>query len=573
MEFTKHVSDILIVGGGGAAAMAALPPSRRGAKVTVISKESSFVGGATIMSAGGTCAVFKPDDSPETFYKDIMRGGGYLNNPYLAKLLAERSTQAILKLEDYGFLLDRKSLDPSQMIRRSEGHSLPRGYLDRREGLGFCHGLSKALIRAGVDFRPEIVACRLLSNHGRVVGAMGFSLVTGDYLVFNAKAVIMATGGLGALYKITTNSETLTGDGYAMAWDTGTELVDMEMVQFLPLAFPYPNSRKGLNIGMCSFFGSETKLYNGLGERYMLKYDPKRMEFATRDVVARANFTEIREGRGTKNGAIVVDPRAHDPSLLDIYKSYHPHIYSMFKEVFGERVANWQEPFEAIPSQHFFMGGISINEKCETSIPGLYAVGEVAGGIHGANRLAGCALTEIFVFGDLLGQNVMLWANKEDLTPTLESEVQETIDQLEEIFSRQQGGVRPNKIKQAIKNIMWDCFGPSRNEEGMKKGLAGLKHIQENDVPKLALGSHQARYNREKMEVVEATLMIKTAILVAAAALCRRESRGSHYRTDFPSSDDKNWLRNTVLKKGSKGEVDISYRRAGDEPDSSGVTQ
>ena len=296
MEFSKHISDILIIGGGGAAAMAALPPSRRGAKVTLISKESSFVGGATIMSAGGTCAVFKPNDSPETFYNDIMRGGGYLNNPRLARILAERSTQAILKLEDYGFLLDRKSLDPLQLIRKGEGHSLPRGYLDRREGLGFCHGLSKALIRSGVDFRPEIVAYKLLSNHGRVVGAMGFSLVTGDYLVFNAKAVIMATGGLGALYKITTNSGTLTGDGYAMAWDAGAELVDMEMVQFLPLAFPYPKSREGLNIGMCSFFGSGVKLYNGLGERYMEKYDPKRMEFATRDVVAQSQFHRDQGG-------------------------------------------------------------------------------------------------------------------------------------------------------------------------------------------------------------------------------------------------------------------------------------
>jgi succinate dehydrogenase/fumarate reductase flavoprotein subunit len=381
--------------------------------------------------------------------------------------------------------------------------------------------------------------------------------------VFNAKAVIIATGGLGALYKITTNSGTLTGDGYAMAWDAGAELVDMEMVQFLPLAFPYPKSREGLNIGMCSIFGSGIKLYNGLGERHMIKYDPKRMEFATRDVVARANFTEIREGRGTENGAIVVDPRDHDPSLLSIFKSYHPHIYSMFKEVFGERVANWQEPFEAIPSQHFFMGGIPINEKCETGLPGLFAVGEVSGGVHGANRLSGSALTEVFVFGDLLGQNVMSWVEKEDLIPPRKSEVQEAIDQLEEIFSRQKGGVRPYQIKQAIKNIMWDYFGPSRNEEGMKKGLAGLKHIQENNIPKLALGSRQAKYNREKMEAVEACLMIKTAILVATAALNRTESRGSHYRTDFPSSDDKHWLRNTVLRKSAEGEVDISYRQAG----------
>jgi succinate dehydrogenase/fumarate reductase flavoprotein subunit len=310
---------------------------------------------------------------------------------------------------------------------------------------------------------------------------------------------------------------------------------------------------------MCSFFGPKTKLYNGLGERFMIKYDPERMEFATRDVVARAIFTEIKEGRGTKNGAIVVDPREHDPLLLEIYKKYHPHIYNMFKEVFGERVANWQEPFEAIPSQHFFMGGIKINEMCETSIPGLFAVGEVAGGIHGANRLSGCALTEIFVFGDLLGESIVRWVEKEDLIPPNEVEVKLAIDKLEEKFSRNQEGVRPHVVKQEIKRIMWNCFGPCRNEEEMKKGLSDLKYIQENDIPNLTIGSQHKIYNREKMGVIEADLMIKTAILVATSALHRRESRGSHYRTDFPKSDDKNWLKNIILKKGKSEEVEIDY--------------
>lgn len=563
MKFEILTSDILIIGGGGAAAMAALAARRGGAKVTLISKENTFVGGATIMSAGGTCAVFKPDDSPEIFYNDIMRGGGYLNNPRLTRILAEKSTKAVLKLEDYGFILDKKSLDPALMTKKGEGHSWPRGYLDRREGLGFCHALSKALIRSEVAFHPEIVACKLLSNHGQAVGAMGFSLVTGEYLVFNAKAVVLATGGLGALYKITTNSRSLTGDGYAMAWDAGAELLDMEMVQFLPIAFPYPKSREGLNIGMCSHFGPGAKLYNGLGERYMEKYDPERKEFATRDIVSRANFTEIKEGRGTKNGAIVVDPREHDPNFLKRFQSFHPHIYSMFKEVFGERAANWLETFEAIPSQHFFMGGVRINEHCETSIPGLFAVGEVAGGVHGANRLSGCALTEVFVFGDMVGESALLWAEKEKLVPPVVSEVQEAIDQLEGVFSRHQGGVRPLEVKQAIENIMWDHLGPSRDEEGIKKALAGLKNIQESDLPRLALGSHQTIYNRERMEAAEVSLMVKTALLIAHAALSRTESRGSHYRTDFPLPDDTQWLRNIVLRKGTSGKVDISYRQAG----------
>jgi fumarate reductase (CoM/CoB) subunit A len=561
LRFKKFISDILIIGGGGAAAMAALAASRGGAKVTLISKENSLVGGATIMSAGGTCAVFKPEDSPDIFYNDIMRGGRYLNNPRLTRILAEKSTESVLKLEDYDFVLDKSSLNPALMVKKGEGHSFPRGYLDRREGLGFCHALGKALIGSKVDFHAETIAYKLISNHGQVVGAMGFSLVTGEHLVFNAKVVILATGGLGALYKITTNARTLTGDGYAMAWDAGAELIDMEMVQFLPLAFPYPKSRQGLNIGMCSHFGPGVKLYNGLHERYMEKYDPERMEFATRDVVARANFIEIEEGRGTKNGTIVVDPVEHDINYLKRFKSFHPHIYSMCKAIYGERAANWLEPFESIPSQHFFMGGVIINENCETSIPGLFAVGEVTGGIHGANRLSGCALTELFVFGDIAGENAMLRAKKEKLLPPIEHEVQEISDQLEEIFSRRQG-VRPFEVKRAIGNIMWDHFGPSRDEEGMKKGLANLKNIQENDIPHLALASSDTRYNRERMEAAEVNLMIKNAILIAHAALSRRESRGSHYRSDFPLSDDKEWLRNIVLRKSVTGGLDISYRQA-----------
>jgi fumarate reductase (CoM/CoB) subunit A len=562
VKFEISTSDILIIGGGGAAAMAALAARRGGASVTIISKENSPVGGATIMSAGGTSAIFKPGDNSETFYNDIMRGGGYLNNPGLVKILAEKSTESLLKLQDYDCVLDNKGLDPTLMVKRGEGHSWPRGYLDRREGLGFCHALSKALIRSEVVFRPEIVACKLLVNQGQMVGAAGFSLVTGEYLVFNAKAVILATGGLGAIYKITTNSRPLTGDGYAMAWDAGIELVDMEMVQFLPLAFPYPKSREGLNFGMCSHFGPGVKLYNGLGERYMEKYDPERMEFATRDVASRANFTEVKEGRGTKNGAIIVDPREHDPSYLARFKSVHPHIYNMSREVFGDRAANWLEPLEMIASQHFFMGGVIINENCETSIPGLFAVGEVSGGVHGANRLSGCALTEVFVFGNLVGENAMQWAKKGKLLPPAKSQVQEEIDQLEELFSRSQG-VRPFEIKRVIRNTMWDNFGPSRDAEGMKKGIAVLKHIRENEIPHLALASHQTRYNRERMEAVEADLMIKTASIVAHAALSRMESRGSHYRTDFPLQNDEQWLKNIVVRKGTTGEVDISYRQAG----------
>jgi fumarate reductase (CoM/CoB) subunit A len=561
VRFDKVTTDILIIGGGGAAAMAALSARGLGAKVTIVSKETSLVGGATIMAAGGTSAVFRPSDTPAMFFEDIMRTGKNLNNPKLVRTLTENSKEGVLRLQEYGFLLDRQGLDPSRMIRTAEGHAHPRGYLDRREAVGFCHGLGGALIRNGVDFRSETVICKLLGNHGHIVGALGISLATGDYMVFNAKVTVLSTGGLGALYKVTTNSRILTGDGYAMAWDAGAELVDMEMVQFLPIAFPYPRSRQGLNIGMCSLFGPGVKLYNGLGERYMEKYDPERKEFATRDVVARANYTEIREGRGTEKGTIVVDTREHDPRNLALFQATHPHISQMLKKVFGERAALWEEPFEAIPSQHFFMGGVIIDGNCETQLPGLLAVGEVSGGVHGANRLAGSALTEIFVFGDIAGRKAAASSEKQKLIPPEEGEIREQIDGLERMFRVRRGGVRPFEVKKAIQHTMWENLGPVRNEECIKKAVAELRNIQEKDLPNVALASRQKKYNRERMEAIEVGLMIKTAGFVALAALSRNESRGSHYRTDFPVLDDKNWLRNTVLRKGANGEVDISYKQ------------
>jgi fumarate reductase (CoM/CoB) subunit A len=560
VKFATYTSDVVIVGGGGAAALAAISARQAGATVALVTKESSLVGGATIMAAGGTSATFSPGDNSEIFFNDIMKAGGKLNNPNLARIVAERSAEAVLDLENYDFLLDRKDANFLRTIKQGEGHAFPRGYLDRREALGFSHALGKALMRNEVTIFPEMMVIKLLVKDNQAIGVLALSLVTGEYLVFNAKSVILATGGLGALYEVTTNSGLLTGDGYAMAWDSGAELVDMEMVQFLPLAFPYPQTRRGKIIGMCSHFGPGVKLYNGLGERYMTKYDPQRMEFSTRDIGARANFTEIKEGRGTKNQAIIVDPREHDPSIWLRWKTSLPHHYAMFREVFGERAAEWQEPFEAVPSQHFFMGGVRIDEDCRTNITSLFAVGEVAGGLHGANRLSGVALTEVFVFGPLAGKTAALFAKTEKLIPLNTAEIDKEIDTLENKLSKTGSRVRPFELKEAIQNLMWNNLGPVREKKGIKTVIEALENIQKDGLGRMVIGSRSRKYNRERMEAVEVALMIKTALLVAYSALARQESRGSHYRTDFPLSDDKGWLKNIVLTKNRNDKVEISVK-------------
>ena len=555
--FTTHSVDVVILGGGGAAALAALAAKEAGASVALVTKESSLVGGATIMSAGGTSAPYTESDSPGIFLADILRAGGGLNNLKLARIVADGGVPAVLNLESYGYLLDRKDAKTLRTIKQGEGHAFPRGYLDRREALGLCHALGRALMRNEILLFPEMIVARLLVKNGHAVGALALSLLTGEYVAFNAKSVILATGGLGALYKVTTNSTLLTGDGFAMALDAGAELVDMEMVQFLPINFPYPATRRGKMIGMCSHFGPGVKLFNTLGERYMTKYDPERMEFTTRDIGARANFTEIKEGRGTKNDAIIVDPRDHDPSILQRFRTSVPHIYAMFREIYGERVGEWQEPFEAIPSQHFFMGGVKIDEECRTGIPGLFAVGEVSGGVHGANRLSGTALTEIFVFGPLVGKAAALAAEAGALIPFDASEASKEIDQLQGRLSPKRGGIRPFELKEAIQAVMWDKLGPVREETEMKAAVGILESIRQTALEQMAVGYAGRTYNRDRMEAIEVPFMITTALLVARSALMRQESRGSHYRSDFPLRDDSTWLKNLAVTKNRSGETEI----------------
>jgi fumarate reductase (CoM/CoB) subunit A len=555
-KYEERELDVLIVGGGGAAALAALEVKRTGLTVGIVTKESALVGGATIMAAGGTCGVFSPGDTPETFRSDILRSGGYLNNAKLVKRVTEGSVGGVLNLETHDFLLDRKDSVTLRTINHGEGHTYPRGYLDRREALGICHALSKSLMRNEIALFPEMVVSGLLVKENRILGAVAMSLVTGKYWVFRAKAVILATGGLGALYKLTTNSAVLTGDGFALAFEAGAELVDMEMVQFFPIAFPYPAVRRGKMIGVCSWFGPDVKLLNGLGERYMPKYDPERMEMSTRDNVSRANFIEIMEGRGTKNNAIIVDPTKHDPAKLIKFKTSIPHVYAMFKEVYGSRVAEWEEPFEAIPSQHFFMGGIRIDEDCRTNVAGLFAVGETSGGMHGANRLSGVALTEVYVMGPAAGKSAALYAKREAFVSPDSGTIDKEIGKLNGLFGGG-SGVRPFELKAAVQDIMWEGLGPVRNGAGIEAAIAALQRIEKEQIAGMAIGSGGRTYNRDRMEAIEVPFMIRTGLLVAHAALCRKESRGSHYRTDFPERNDKEWLRNIVVKKNENGDIHI----------------
>jgi succinate dehydrogenase/fumarate reductase flavoprotein subunit len=311
---------------------------------------------------------------------------------------------------------------------------------------------------------------------------------------------------------------------------------------------------------MCSLWGPNLKLYNNAGERFMVKYDPVRMENTTRDIAARAGYTEITEGRGTPRGGIVVDPTGNDRALLPQYQASLYHVYSRARKIFGPEVANWEKSFEATPSQHFFMGGIMIDDTMKTDMPGLFAVGEAAGGMHGANRLSGTALTEIFIFGDLAGKVISEWIKKNDAPGEDRRLIRREVIALEEAFApKGKDDIRPFEVKKAVKEVMWSLLGPVRDRKGMATAMAKLEDLCRNHVGRMRPASGVKRYNKERMELCDTRSMATTALLVARSAHLREESRGSHYVRDYPFTDNDRWLRNIILQRGKDGEPVVTY--------------
>ena len=539
---TKTIStDVLIIGSGGAGSRAAIEVDEAGLKGLIVSKGLTFRSGCTGMAEGGYNAVFKAvdaDDSIEAHIEDTLKGGSYLNDKKLVDILVHESPDRLIDLENYGAIFDRQ--ESGKINQRPFGGQQYRRtcFQGDRTGHELMSALKEEIIKRDIETIEEVMVTSLVldENLRQVIGAVGLDLAKSQIIYFKAKAVILASGGAGNLYPITSNTIQKNGDGFMLAWNAGANLIDMEQIQFHPTGMVTPDSKKGVLVTE-AVRAEGGKLLNKDGERFMKKYAPEKMELATRDVVARSIYQEIIEGRGSEHGGVYLDITHLPDDLID---EKLETMVLQFKNV-GIDIKN--EKIEVAPTAHHFMGGVKIKPDCSTNVANLFAAGEVSGGVHGANRLGGNALADTQVFGKRAGESAAKAASETDFKENPEM-VHEEKTRIESLIK--DGSINPTEFKNNLKQLMWEKVGIVRDEKNLNKALRQLQEMKK-DLNDLKV-ENKAQYNTELVTALEVINMVEIAILVVKSAILRRESRGAHFRSDFPESNDA-WKRSIVLNK------------------------
>ena len=539
MKIKTISTDVLIIGSGGAGSRAAIEVDNAGLKATIVSKGLSFRSGCTGMAEGGYNAVFKTvdkDDSIEAHINDTFKGGSFLNDKKLVEILVNESPQRLIDLENYGALFDRKENGEIDQ-RPFGGQSFRRTcYQGDRTGAELLNALKEEIIRRDIECIEEVMITSLVTDDDQVIGATGLNLKDSSLIYFKAKSVILASGGAGQLYPVTSNTFQKNGDGYAIAYKAGAQLVDMEQIQFHPTGMIAPESKKGVLVTE-AVRAEGGKLMNKDGERFMSKYAPEKMELATRDVVARSIYQEIIEGRGTENGGVYLDISHLDDDYID------EKLETMVLQFENVGVDIKHGPIEVAPTAHHFMGGLKIKEDASTSLKNLFGAGEVCGGVHGANRLGGNALADTQVFGKIAGVSASQ-ASKDCELKVNDEQVKNEAERIESLIK--EGSIKPKEFKNNIKNLMWEKVAIVRDEKTLNEALAELQQMQK-DLDKMDV-KDTSQYNSDLVTALEVINMVEICILTVKSAILRRESRGAHFRSDFPESKDE-WKKSIVFSK------------------------
>ena len=539
MNIKTISTDVLIIGSGGAGSRAAIEVDESGLKATIVSKGLSFRSGCTGMAEGGYNAVFKTvdkDDSIEAHMEDTLKGGSYLNDKKLVEILVNKSPKRLIDLENYGALFDRQ--ESGQINQRPFGGQTYRRtcYQGDRTGAELLNALKEEIIKRDIECIEEVMITSLITDGNQVIGATGLDLKDSSLIYFKAKSVILASGGAGQLFPVTSNTFQKNGDGFAIAYRAGANLIDMEQIQFHPTGMVKPESKKGVLVTE-AVRAEGGKLINKDGERFMPKYAPEKMELATRDVVARSIYQEIIEGRGTESGGVYLDISHLDDDYIE------EKLETMVLQFENVGVDIKHEPIEVAPTAHHFMGGLKIDTDASTSLENLFGAGEVCGGVHGANRLGGNALADTQVFGKIAGESASKVA-KESEIKTNDEMVEKEASRIENLIN--EGSIKPQEFKNRIKNLMWEKVAIVRDEKGLNEALKQLLEMQK-ELKNLNVRDIK-QYNDDLVTALEVTNMVEICILIVKSAILRRESRGAHYRSDFPESSDE-WKRSIIVNK------------------------
>ncbi len=576
-KYERHEFDVIVVGAGGAGLRAAIESSALGARTALVCK--SLLGKAhTVMAEGGIAAALAhvdPQDNWQTHFRDTMKGGQLLNHWRMAQLHAQEAPDRVRELERWGAVFDRTK-DGRILQRAFGGHTWKRlAHVGDRTGLEMIRTLQDRGVHQGIDVFMECTVVGLLKDGDRVSGALAYWRETGRFVVFRAKAVVLATGGYGKAWKVTSNSWEYTGDGHALAYEAGAELIDMEFFQFHPTGMIWPPGVMGILITE-AVRGEGGVLTNSKGERFMWKYLPesKRKEFAetpeesqkwvemtvagkqtdarrppelsTRDNVARAIYTEVKEGRGTPHGGVWLDISFQDSERV---KKKLPSMYHQFKDLADVDIT--KQAMEVGPTAHYAMGGIRVDpESGASTATGLFAAGECTGGMNGANRLGGNSLSDLPVFGRRAGAGAAEFAKKNAHLPSVRDEdIEAHARRAMAPFDRH--GENPYTVHSALQDVMGKHVGIFRSEENLQEGLRELLSVKERIKNTRVEGSvmfnpgwHLARDLENLIVCAEAT---------CRSAMLRKESRGAHSRTDYPKEDPQLAKVNMCAKKSADG--------------------
>jgi succinate dehydrogenase / fumarate reductase, flavoprotein subunit len=568
-DYESHAFDVVVVGAGGAGLRAAIEASTQGARTAVVCK--SLLGKAhTVMAEGGIAAALAnvyPEDNWKVHFRDTMRGGKLLCNWRMAQIHAQEAPERVLELEEWGALFDRTP-DGRILQRDFGGHRYARlAHVGDRTGLEMIRTLQHRAVQAGIEVFMECTITRLLADGGRIAGALGYWRESGRFVVFRAPAIVLATGGVGKAYKVTSNSWEYTGDGHALALWAGADLIDMEFVQFHPTGMVWPPSVRGILVTE-GVRGDGGVLRNARGDRFMFRYIPEMFRAETaeteeeadrwytdrsarrtpdllpRDEVARAINTEIKEGRGSPHGGVYLDiATRRDPD--DITRRL-PGMYHQFLQLADVDIT--KAPMEVGPTCHYVMGGVRVDAETQTStVPGLFAAGEVAGGMHGANRLGGNSLSDLLVFGQRAGRGAADYGQRVMVRPLVNtSEVEDLVRRALEPFVAV-GTENPYTIQQDLQECMQTMVGIIRTEGELTKALDELAVLRER-ARRLRVEGHRL-FNPGWHLALDLVSLLAVSECIARAALERNESRGAQTREDYPGTDPELGKVNVVVRQ------------------------